>query len=101
MDILPIQGSAVPCKRVFSSAKETMTDRCNCIHFELMEALQMVKFSLKRGRPLNFTECTSKQDELELMERLVSEQTAVPDDLNEYISSLLCQVAEEEDDEGV
>ena len=25
MDILPIQGSAVLCKRVFSSAKETMT----------------------------------------------------------------------------
>ena len=25
MDILPIQGSAVPCERVFSSAKETMT----------------------------------------------------------------------------
>jgi len=78
-----------------------MTDRRNRIHFELMEALQMVKFLLKRGRPLNFTECTSKQDELELMERLVSEQTAVPDDLNEYISSLLHQVVEEDDDEGV
>ena len=101
MDILPIQGSAIPCECVFSSAKETMTDHCNQIHFELMEALQMVKFSVKRGRPLNFTECTLKQDELQLMERLVSEQTAVPDDLNEYISSLLHQVVEEENDEGV
>jgi len=65
-----------------------------------MEALQMVKFLLKRGCLLNFTECTSKQDELELMERLVNKQTAVPDDLNEHIRSLLHQVTEEEDNEG-
>ena len=67
---------------------------------ESVEDSKDLKFSLKRGCPLNFTKCTSKQDELELMERLVSEQTAVPDDLNEYISSLLHQVAEE-DNKGV
>jgi len=27
LDYLPIQGSAVPCEHVFSSAKETMVDR--------------------------------------------------------------------------
>ena len=31
MDILPIQGLAVPCERVFSSAKETMSARQNHI----------------------------------------------------------------------
>ena len=89
MDILPIQGSAIPCECVFLSAKETTTECHNHINFELMEALQMVKYSLKRGRLLNFTEFTSRKDELDLTERLFSEQTAVPHDLNEYISSLL------------
>ncbi|KIM55091.1 hypothetical protein SCLCIDRAFT_41472, partial [Scleroderma citrinum Foug A] len=47
MDILPIQGSAVPCERVFSSSKETMAMRRNRISHDLMEALQVLKFSLR------------------------------------------------------
>lgn len=54
MDYLPIQASAVPCERVFSSSSETYTKKCNCISPVLMEALQMVKFSVKKER-LNFT----------------------------------------------
>lgn len=46
MDILPIQASAVPCERVFSSSKETMSGRRNRINPGLMEALQMLKFSI-------------------------------------------------------
>lgn len=53
MDYLPIQASAVPCERVFSSGSETMTKRRNRISPVLMEALQMVKFFLKKER-LNF-----------------------------------------------
>ena len=56
MDILPIQASAVPCERVFSSAKETTTLRRNRISPELMEAFQMLKFSVQKGRGLNFTQ---------------------------------------------
>jgi len=59
MDILPIQGSSVPCERVFSSGKETTMDRRNRISPELMEALQLLKFSLKQGHPLDFTTGTS------------------------------------------
>lgn len=55
LDYLPIQASAVPCERVFSSSAETDTKRRNRIHPVLMEALQMVKFSLKTER-LDFTE---------------------------------------------
>ena len=55
MDILPIQGSAVPCERVFSSAKETITARRNQIKPDLMEALQMLKFSFCSGSTLDFT----------------------------------------------
>ena len=56
MDILPIQGSAVPCECVFSSAKEIMSARWNHISPELMEALQMLKFSVQKGQGLSFTE---------------------------------------------
>jgi hypothetical protein len=54
MDYLPIQASAVPCERVFSSSAETDTKKRNRIKPELMEALQILKFALKKDR-LNFT----------------------------------------------
>ena len=53
MDYLPIQATSVPCERVFSSAKETDTAKRNRIDPALMEALQLLKFLLKRER-LNF-----------------------------------------------
>lgn len=57
MDYLPIQASAVPCERAFSSGSETLTPRRNRIEPCMMEALQMLKFALKRGGlSLNFTE---------------------------------------------
>lgn len=55
MDYLPVQASAVPCERIFSSSAETDTKRRNRINPLLMEALQMVKFHLKQER-LNFME---------------------------------------------
>jgi hypothetical protein len=55
MDYLPIQASAVPCERVFSSAGETATKRRNRMKPKLMEALQMLKFMLKKKR-LDFME---------------------------------------------
>jgi hypothetical protein len=54
MDYLPIQASAVPCERAFSSGAETLTARRNRIKPPIMEALQMLKFALKKSR-LNFT----------------------------------------------
>lgn len=53
MDYLPIQATSVPCERVFSSAKDTNTAKQNRISSVLMEALQMLKYSLKKER-LNF-----------------------------------------------
>jgi hypothetical protein len=53
MDYLPIQATSVPCERVFSSAKETDTAKQNRISPVLMEALQLLKFSLKK-ECLNF-----------------------------------------------
>jgi hypothetical protein len=54
MDYLPIQASSVPCERIFSSSAETNTKKRNRIGSLLMEALQMLKFYLKKER-LNFT----------------------------------------------
>lgn len=53
MDYLPIQATSVPCERVFSSAKETDTAKRNRMSPVLMEALQLLKFMLKKER-LNF-----------------------------------------------
>jgi hypothetical protein len=50
LDYLPIQASAVPCERVFSSSAETDTKKRNRISPLLMEALQMFKFFLKKER---------------------------------------------------
>jgi hypothetical protein len=55
MDYLPVQASSVPCERIFSSSAETDTKKRNRINALLMEALQMLKFYLKKER-LNFTE---------------------------------------------
>jgi len=55
MDILPAQASAVPCERVFSSSKETCTLRRSRLSPQLMEALQVLKFSFKQDR-LTFTD---------------------------------------------
>ena len=73
MDVLPIQASAVPCERVFSSSKETMTARRNRIGPELMEQLQMMKYSVHKGRALNFTQGTAAKDEAEELEAFLAD----------------------------
>ena len=50
MDYLPIQASSVPCERVFLSSSETDTKKRNRIGPTLMEALQMLKYHLKKTR---------------------------------------------------
>ncbi len=88
MDILPIQGTSVPCECVFSSGKETTTARQNWLSPELMEALQMLKFAFKRGQFLNFTEGTSKEAEVVALETLLAEQDRVPEDITTFIEQL-------------
>ena len=82
MDYLPIQASAVPCERAFSSGSETLTARRNRIEPSMMEALQMLKFALKRGGlGLNFTDgwATAEQfmDEAEEEQDPLKQQLSV------------------------
>jgi hypothetical protein len=83
MDVLPIQDSAVPCERVFSSGALTDTARRNKLSPELMEALQMLKFALKKSR-LDFTAGKSKEDELQELE----EVNLTPLDIRAFVQSL-------------
>ncbi|KAF5328640.1 hypothetical protein D9619_011618 [Psilocybe cf. subviscida] len=55
MDVLPTQASAVPCERVFSSSKETDTDRRANLSPERMEHLQILKTGY-RGSRVTFTD---------------------------------------------
>lgn len=88
MDIIPIQASAVPCERVFSSAKETMTARRNRIAPKLMEALQMLKFSTTHGQGLDFTYGMSRSAELEDLETRERIETSIPDNIASFIQFL-------------
>jgi len=86
MDILPIQASSVPCERVFSSSKETITARRNSLFPQLVEALQLLKFSTKQGRGMNFTQGWKKEDEIANLVRREEEQPV--EDLRTFLNNL-------------
>ena len=69
MDILPIQASSVPCERVFSSSKETITAKRNSLGPRLIEALQLLKYTTKQGRGISFIEGLDEVDELAELEK--------------------------------
>src|SRR5277367_545163 len=62
LDYLPIQASAVPCERAFSSSAETDTIRRNRISPNLMEALQILKYSIRNDLIDFTTEYVAEKD---------------------------------------
>ena len=97
MDILPIQGSLVPCKRVFSSAKETMTDHRNHISPELIEDLQLLKYTVKHGHSINFSAGNSWEEERAAIEMLMQIDSKVPKNLKAYQEFLACPRVQQDD----
>jgi hypothetical protein len=94
MDYLPIQASSVPCEHIFSSSAETDTKKRNHISPLLMEALQMLKFHLKKDR-LNFVQewlmtedqmTEDEPDEEDLLHKLVEVDSQ--DDVDHIIQSI-------------
>ncbi len=83
MDILPIQAFSVPCKRVFSSSKETITARRNALSPHLVEALQLLKYATKQGRGVNFNEGLEVAEKLAELEK--REERMPVEDLNTYL----------------
>ena len=76
----------MPCERVFSSGKETMTPRRGRISADLMESLQLLKYSFKKGRSLDFTAGMSWRAELKAFE--LAGHTAAVGDADAYRRSL-------------
>ena len=83
MDILPIQASSVPCERVFSSSKETITARRNALSPQLVEALQLLKYTTKQGRGMSFVEGLEETQELAELEMREKEESI--EELNSYL----------------
>ena len=70
MDLMPAQGTSVPCEHVFSASKETTTARRNHLKPNIVEATQILKFQAKYKRGINFTEGISPEEQLkDLVER--------------------------------
>ncbi|KAF8868236.1 hypothetical protein CPB84DRAFT_1697017 [Gymnopilus junonius] len=57
-----------------------------------MEMLQMLKFTMKGGKSLNFTGEMLRKDIEEYLQTLADEEYAVPEDIRGYIQSLLAAV---------
>jgi hypothetical protein len=89
MDILPIQASSVPCERIFSSSKETMTARRSRISPHLMEQLQILKFSAKDSNTLKFSEIFDSTQQNKELEEINAVDIETPEDVNTFASSLL------------
>ena len=84
----------MPCERVFSSAKETLMDHRSCILPELMEGLQLLKYSVKHGHSLSFTAGDSWDEERAMMEKLMEIDGDAPENLKTVmIFSLLCTIS--------
>ncbi|KIK29766.1 hypothetical protein PISMIDRAFT_88716 [Pisolithus microcarpus 441] len=105
MDYLPIQASSVPCERVFSSSSETTTKRRNHISPILMEALQMLKFFLKKER-LDFSkgwgvlqkDMLVDEDDDDLLAAIV-DKNASEDSLAQAVDIIIGAIAGDEGDE--
>ena len=88
MDVLPIPASSVPCERVFSSAKRTTTPQRNRLTANLMEELQMLKFSAKQGHRLDFSCGLDWEDEIKELEMDAEMQNQYPEDVKAYMQYL-------------
>ena len=55
-----------------------------------MEGLQMLKYSVKQGRSINFTVGSSWEDERAAIEKLMEIDGDTPENLKAYQESLVC-----------
>lgn len=98
MDVLAIQASSVPCERVFSSAKETISPRRNKLHPEMMEACQMLKYSFKSsGTELNLTSHYSTHEIWEDMADADATRLEAPEEVAEFQSMMSAYTGERMD----
>ena len=73
----------MPCERVFSSSKETITARRNALSPCLIEALQLLKYTTKNGRGISFIEGLEAAEELAELEKREEGETV--EELSSYL----------------
>ncbi|PBK80389.1 hypothetical protein ARMGADRAFT_1040118 [Armillaria gallica] len=56
-----------------------------------MEALQMLKYSVRKGWGLNFTEGTDEMSEIHELELLIEQQISIPEDMQAFIKGLVLE----------
>jgi hypothetical protein len=84
LDILPVQASAVPCERVFSSSKETCILRRCLLSAPMLEVLQVLKH-LYKGDQLDFaSHWIANEDDYSI-------EKATEAAINELVSSAKCE----------
>ncbi len=88
LDILLIQDTSVPSEHIFSSAKETDTLQCNQLGLDSMEALQMLKFLITKGRGLSFMDGLDEALQIQEIEELMDQQMLIPEDMQACIKHL-------------
>jgi hypothetical protein len=71
---------------LFSQGNHDVTLRRSQIGPDLMEALKMLKFSLRNGRCLDFTIGTTKEEELEALEMEMRDELGIPDDTDVHLT---------------
>ncbi|KIK14138.1 hypothetical protein PISMIDRAFT_117578 [Pisolithus microcarpus 441] len=105
MDYLPIQASSVPHEHIFSSSSGTTTKCQNCISPILMEALQMLKFFLKKecldfskGWAVLQKDMLVDEDDDDLLAAIV-DKNASEDSLAQAVDIIISTIAGDEGDE--
>ncbi|KAK1230209.1 hypothetical protein PQX77_006710, partial [Marasmius sp. AFHP31] len=88
MDVLPVQGTLVPCERAFSSAKSTTTDARNQLGPELMEALQVLKYLWRSKSCINFTAHLCQDQQLAELKAATALADATPTEEEHFKESL-------------
>jgi hypothetical protein len=86
VSLIPVQGTSVPCERVFSASKETTTSRRNRLSAKVMEAMQILKFQVRNKRGLSFTEGFAENEQLEDLEE--REEVAPVEDLGSLLNNM-------------
>ena len=74
------------CELVFSSSKETIRARRNCLKPNIMEATQILKLQARNMRELNFTEGLEEKDEIAELEGVEMDRPV--EDLAAYIKNM-------------
>ena len=63
LDVLPVQASAVPCERIFSSSKETCALRRSLLSASTLEVLQFLKQLFKDEQFQFVSHLIAKEDD--------------------------------------